>query len=236
MQPGKAAVSNNKQLASRQLFERATLFTVALLASSVLTFLALASLVMRSSTVDFDSAVLLMMRNPADLADPVGPIWFEELMRDVTGLGGVGLLTFITLAGAGFLALGGSLRNSIALILAVGSGVMLSSLLKYGFGRLWHANIHVQLSKRPRLHGGHGLPDRGHHAGAKIRAAASAHIHLGHFDPRHPRRGGKSNLPRCPLADRRDRRLVDWCRLGPVVRDPDGKDKGGLRRAVQGFG
>lgn len=135
MHPRKAAVSNNKQLASRQPFERATLFTVALLASSVLTFLALASLVMRSSTADFDSAVLLMMRNPADLADPVGPIWFEELMRDVTGLGGVGLLTFITLAVAGFLALGGSPRTSIALILAVGSGVVLSSLLKYGFDR-----------------------------------------------------------------------------------------------------
>lgn len=135
MHPGKAAVSNDKQVASRQLFGRATLLTVALLASSVLTFLALARLVTRSSTADFDSAVLLMMRNPADLADPVGPIWFEELMRDVTGLGGVGLLTFITLAVAGFLALGGSLRNSIALILAVGSGVMLSSLLKYGFDR-----------------------------------------------------------------------------------------------------
>ncbi|CCV11932.1 phosphatase PAP2 family protein [Mesorhizobium sp. STM 4661] len=132
---GKSAIAGIQQSANRQPPERATLITIVLLTSSVLTFLALASLVMRNWTTDFDRAILLIMRNPTDLADPIGPTWFEELMRDVSGLGGLGLLTFITLAVAGFLALSGSLRNAIAVILAVGSGVILSSLLKYGFDR-----------------------------------------------------------------------------------------------------
>ncbi len=122
-------------MANSNLPERPTLITIVLLIGSVLAFLALASLVMRSGTTNFDRAILLMMRSATDLADPIGPIWFEELMRDFTGLGGVGLLTFITLAIAGFLALSGSVRNAIAVILAVGSGVILSSLLKYGFDR-----------------------------------------------------------------------------------------------------
>ncbi|CCV09065.1 Phosphoesterase PA-phosphatase related (fragment) [Mesorhizobium metallidurans STM 2683] len=132
---GKSAIAGIQQPANRQLPERATLITIVLLTSSVLVFLALASLVIRNWTADFDRAILLIMRNPTDLADPIGPTWFEELMRDVTGLGGLGLLTFVTLTVAGFLALSGSLRNAIAVILAVGSGVILSSLLKYGFDR-----------------------------------------------------------------------------------------------------
>ncbi|CCV08388.1 Phosphoesterase PA-phosphatase related (fragment) [Mesorhizobium metallidurans STM 2683] len=132
---GKSAIAGIQQSANRQLPERATLITIVLLTSSVLVFLALASLVMRNWTADFDRAILLIMRNPTDLADPIGPTWFEELMRDVSGLGGLGLLTFVTLTVAGFLALSGSLRNAIAVILAVGSGVILSSLLKYGFDR-----------------------------------------------------------------------------------------------------
>lgn len=131
----KTAIASIRQSADRHLPERATLITIVLLFASILSFLALARLVMGGDTTDFDRAILLMMRNPADLADPIGPIWFEELMRDFTGLGGVGLLTFFTLVIAGFLALGGSLRSAIAVILAVGSGVVLSSLLKYGFDR-----------------------------------------------------------------------------------------------------
>ena len=56
-------------------------------------------------------------------------------MRDCTGLGGVGVLTLTTLAVAGFLALSGSPRSAVFVILAIGSGILMSSLLKYGFDR-----------------------------------------------------------------------------------------------------
>jgi undecaprenyl-diphosphatase len=98
-------------------------------------FAELADEVMEGETHAFDEAVLLMMRSPANPADPFGPPWLEELSRDCTALGGVGVLTFLTLSVAGFLALGGKSRASIFLLAAVCGGLLLSSTLKYGFDR-----------------------------------------------------------------------------------------------------
>jgi undecaprenyl-diphosphatase len=44
----------------------------------------------------FDRRILLSLRNPADLTDPIGPRSFEEAMRDVTALGGFTVLTLVT--------------------------------------------------------------------------------------------------------------------------------------------
>lgn len=38
-----------------------------------------------------DRALLLALRSPTDLADPIGPPWLEEMGRDLTALGGVEL-------------------------------------------------------------------------------------------------------------------------------------------------
>src|SRR3546814_14493971 len=75
------------------------------------------------------------MRNPADLADPLGPAWLEGFGRDVTALGGQGLLGFATLAVAGFLALQGKRRAAAFVIVAVAGGMLLSHGLKSGFDR-----------------------------------------------------------------------------------------------------
>jgi hypothetical protein len=37
--------------------------------------------------------ILLALRNPADLSDPIGPKWVEEIGRDFTALGGMALST-----------------------------------------------------------------------------------------------------------------------------------------------
>ncbi|SEL36174.1 undecaprenyl-diphosphatase [Roseovarius nanhaiticus] len=53
--------------------------------------------VVEGSTRDLDRDVLLLLRTPGDLSDPIGPWWLEEMGRDITALGGVAVLTITTL-------------------------------------------------------------------------------------------------------------------------------------------
>lgn len=50
-------------------------------------------------TVAFDRRVMLAMRNPADVSDPIGSHSVEEAVRDITALGGFTLVTLATLVG-----------------------------------------------------------------------------------------------------------------------------------------
>src|SRR3954469_3753234 len=68
-------------------------------------FVKLAGEVMEGGTTKLDRAILLALRNPNDLSDPIGPVWFEEAARDVTGLGGHAILSIVTLASLAYLLL-----------------------------------------------------------------------------------------------------------------------------------
>lgn len=106
-----------------------------LFAGALWAFTELADSVLDGDTATIDERLLLAMRNPDDVTDPLGPGWFEETARDVTGLGGIGILTLITLIAAGFLALQRKRHTAIYLILATGSGMLMSTLLKLVFAR-----------------------------------------------------------------------------------------------------
>ena len=106
-----------------------------LAALSVWLFLEIADEVFEGETRRFDESVLLAFRSDADRNDPVGKAWVEELARDVTGLGGVATLTFLTVAAAGFLVLSGKKHRALYLVAAVVTGILLSSLLKWGYDR-----------------------------------------------------------------------------------------------------
>jgi undecaprenyl-diphosphatase len=108
---------------------------LALLAGTVWAFIELADEVVEGDTHAVDTAILLLLRNPADPNDPLGPGWLEELGRDVTALGGLGVLTYLTLAAAGFLLMQRKRRAAALVLVAVGGGILLSSLLKLGFDR-----------------------------------------------------------------------------------------------------
>lgn len=98
-------------------------------------FVALADEVGEGGAHQFDTALLMALRNPADPADPLGPGWVEEFGRDVTALGSLGILAFLTVATAVFLWLRGR-RGSMLLVLAsVCGGQALSLLAKHGFDR-----------------------------------------------------------------------------------------------------
>jgi undecaprenyl-diphosphatase len=113
----------------------ATLVLVFLLAGAVWGFAELADEVFEGETGGFDRWLILTLRNPADLTDPLGPAWLEEMGRDFTALGGVGVLTLLTLAAAGFLLLRRQGHAALLLLAAVGGGILLSSLMKHGFSR-----------------------------------------------------------------------------------------------------
>jgi undecaprenyl-diphosphatase len=115
--------------------EFAVLAALALAAAALWGFVELAGEVHEGETHAFDERILLALRNATDRSDPLGPGWIEELMRDVTGLGSTGVLTFVTLAAAGFLALDRKSHAALFVVAAVGGGMLLSTLLKMGFDR-----------------------------------------------------------------------------------------------------
>jgi undecaprenyl-diphosphatase len=98
-------------------------------------FFSLADEVTEGETHAFDTWLLLALRNPADPGDPLGPGWVEELMRDVTALGGVGVLTAMTLAVAGFLWMQGKRGSMWLVLIAVAGGQVVTTLAKAGFDR-----------------------------------------------------------------------------------------------------
>lgn len=108
---------------------------VLLVALALLGFLSVADEVMEGESKAFDEAVLLALRVPGDSHDPLGPGWLEEAARDVTALGGTTLVTFFTLAVIGFLVMDGRPRMAGLVVVSVGGGMLLSTLLKLGFAR-----------------------------------------------------------------------------------------------------
>lgn len=98
-------------------------------------FVQLAGRLLGSGPRGFDQVVLLSLRNPADLADPIGPPWLELFARDITSLGGIPVLTLVTLGSFGFLLMVRKRRTALLLLVAIGGGLLLSSGLKDVFDR-----------------------------------------------------------------------------------------------------
>jgi undecaprenyl-diphosphatase len=115
--------------------EIAILATICVLAGGLWAFINLADEVSEGETEGFDRAVLLAFRNPADAADPVGPPWFEEMVRDVTALGSNFVLTLVTLSVIGYLLLAKKHGAALLVLVSVGGGTILGTLLKIAFER-----------------------------------------------------------------------------------------------------
>lgn len=98
-------------------------------------FVKLADEVLEGETRTFDETVLLALRMPGDISQPVGPLWLQEMVRDFTALGSIGVLTIVTLGVAAWLLFSGKRRTAGLVLVAVAGGVVFSSLLKLGFAR-----------------------------------------------------------------------------------------------------
>lgn len=119
-------------------------------------FMELADEIGEDETHKLDRALLLALRSRDDVSDPIGPLWFEELVRDVTAFGGTGPLVFITVAAILYLVLLRKYRTSLFVLLALGGGQLASSLLKLAFDRarpdLVPHGMHVYTASFPSGH------------------------------------------------------------------------------------
>jgi undecaprenyl-diphosphatase len=77
--------------------ETRTLVLLLALVGAPWLFLSVADEVSEGETEALDQSLLLAMRTPGRPADPVGPGWLEEAVRDVTALGGFTVLTLLTI-------------------------------------------------------------------------------------------------------------------------------------------
>jgi undecaprenyl-diphosphatase len=105
------------------------------LVSGLWGFIELATEVREGETHEIDNAILRAFRNPRDLADPLGPPWVKEAVRDVTALGGVMVLSLVTGAVAGFLLLSRKHHALLLLTGALAGGLLLNWSLKNYFDR-----------------------------------------------------------------------------------------------------
>jgi len=156
--PAERSLERAHALASalRSRVELSTLALLGLLGAAVWGFAALSDEVLEGETRAFDRAVVEALRTPGDPADPWGPVWFEEMTRDVTSLGGMAVLSIVVAGAACYLALAGSRRSALFVVLAVASGMVASFVLKDLFDRprpdLVPHLAHVETSSFPSGH------------------------------------------------------------------------------------
>jgi undecaprenyl-diphosphatase len=108
---------------------------LAIAALGLFGFLSIAEEMMEQETHAFDEVILLALRSPGNLSDPLGPVWFESAVGDITALGGYAVLTLILTFTTIYLIAMGRWRNALLAVSAVVSGTILSSVLKLGFAR-----------------------------------------------------------------------------------------------------
>ena len=83
----------------------------------------------------FDRAVLMAMRSPAGIDDPIGPRWFEEMGRDVTALGGVLVVGSVAFSSIAYALLRRARATAALLFVSIGGGFVLSLALKSLYAR-----------------------------------------------------------------------------------------------------
>lgn len=96
--------------------EFTTLLLLAVVVVGLWAFLAVAGEMVEGDTRAYDREIILSFGDPHDIANPRGPKWLRELGRDFTALGGVGILTFVTLSVLGFLAINHKYREALLIL------------------------------------------------------------------------------------------------------------------------
>jgi undecaprenyl-diphosphatase len=110
----------------------AALLVIAVLAGA---FGIIADEMTEGETAAFDSAILMLFRDPANPANLAGPLWLQEAVRDVTSLGSFVVLAFVLLLVVMGLVLSGRRGTAIFVAGSVIGGEILSTILKAIFNR-----------------------------------------------------------------------------------------------------
>jgi len=118
------------QSLSTKIGSKNTLMSILTIAFLLFAFGFVAQEVAVGKSLAFDRRVILAFRDPADPSAPIGPAWLLEAARNVTSLGSIVVLAFITLAAAGYLYLARNPTAAWLMLIAVFGGIALNNLLK----------------------------------------------------------------------------------------------------------
>jgi len=133
--PRKSLFSVRHWTPSWRLPEFGTLVAFLLCSGLAFAFIRIGDEMAEGETRAFDEAVLLALRDPMDRGRPVGPQWLEIMMADVTALGGVTVLTLVTILVVAYLLVTRRLANAALVAGSVIGGAILTNLLKNAFAR-----------------------------------------------------------------------------------------------------
>ncbi len=111
------------------------LISLLIVVVAVWVFAAVSYEVVSGDTLSFDESCLRALRRTDDPAKPIGPDWLAEVGRDLTAMGGVAVLTLLTLAVVGFLKLRKMSGAMWLVLLSTLGGLAMSTLLKSLFDR-----------------------------------------------------------------------------------------------------
>jgi undecaprenyl-diphosphatase len=112
------------------VLERRVLLALLSIAAGMWAFFELTDEIREGEQFRLDRAILLVFRSPVDPSDPLGPVWLESAVRDVTALGGTVVISFVTLSAAGFLLLSGKRGAALFVVVSIVGAVLLSFLIK----------------------------------------------------------------------------------------------------------
>lgn len=98
-------------------------------------FLALSLLIVSGRSFAFDSRLVLLFREAGDPRKLLGPLWFHEMMRDLTAMGSVVGLGLMMVVACATLWLCDRRRLALGLLATVASAQLASTLLKVAIGR-----------------------------------------------------------------------------------------------------
>jgi undecaprenyl-diphosphatase len=98
-------------------------------------FVEIADEVLEGETMTFDKWAVKSLRQPDNPELPIGPAWLKEIGRDMTALGGIAVLSLMTTAAAVYLLLLRKWHAMLLMVMAVVSGVLVSTVLKSSFDR-----------------------------------------------------------------------------------------------------
>ena len=108
---------------------------VCVAALGVLAFIYIGHEVGENELLQFDAAILLALRDPADLSRTIGPPWLAESVVEITALGGYTLIVLLLAAVIGFLLVAGRRGPALFVFLSIVTGSLLSQLLKSFYDR-----------------------------------------------------------------------------------------------------
>jgi undecaprenyl-diphosphatase len=115
--------------------EAAVLVAALVVLLAVFGFVKIAEELGEGELARLDEWLLLLFRAPGQPHVPIGPPWVVEVAQDITVLGGRTMLIAVTLFITGYLALERKYGAMWLVVFAVGGGGLLSTAMKYAFGR-----------------------------------------------------------------------------------------------------